>query len=112
MVLWLPCFEVDTQLICDKIPGYKRINIRNNTDKKDMQILEYDEIIKINFRSNLNERNNVNGNNSININQNEDIIIENDFIFGICHKEIKDRYNIPFISIAFIGKDNFIIEEN
>ena len=112
MVLWLPCFEVDTQLICDKIPGYKRINIRNNTDKKDMQILEYDEIIKINFRSNLNERNNVNGNNSININQNEDIIIENDFIFGICHKEIKDRYNIPFISIAFIGKENFIIEEN
>ena len=103
--LWLPCFEIDTQLICNKMPGYKKINIKNNNDNKDMQIFEYDEIIKISMKQNLNNNKNMA---NININKNEDIVIENDFIFGIYHKEMKNRYNTPFISLAYIGKENFI----
>ena len=87
------------------MPGYKKINIKNNNDNKDMQIFEYDEIIKISMKQNLNNNKNMA---NININKNEDIVIENDFIFGIYHKEMKNRYNTPFISLAYIGKENFI----
>ena len=112
-ILWLPCFEINTQLICNKIPGYKKINIKDNNDKKDMDIFEYDEIIKINMKPNLNNENNEKDKNinNININQNEDIIIQNDFIFGIYHKEMNNKYNSPFVCLSYIGKDNFIEEK-
>ena len=104
--IWLPCFEINTQLICNKIPGYKTINIKDNNDKKDMAIFEYDEIIKINMKTNLN-----NENDNININQKEEVIIENDFIFGIFHKEMNNKYNCPFLCLSYIRKDNFIEEK-
>ena len=102
-ILWLPCFEIDAQLICNKIPGYKNISIKNNMDNKEFDIYEYDEIIKINMRPNNNSENN-----KIDINKNEDIVIENDFIFGIYHKEMKNKYSSPFISLVYIGKDNYM----
>ena len=39
-----------------------------------------------------------------------DIVIENDFLFGIYHKEMKNKYSIPFISLAYVGNDNFLLE--
>jgi hypothetical protein len=106
-MIWIPCFEIESQLICNKIPGYKNLNIKDNNNNKDMDIFEYDEIIKINMKPNIsNENENVNINN---INKDDDIIIENDFLFGLFHKEIKNKLNTPFISLTFIGKDNFII---
>ena len=103
-ILWLPCFEIDAQLICNKIPGYKKISIRNSKDNKEFDIYEYDEIIKISMMP----KNNSENNNNIEVNKNEDIVIENDFIFGIYHKQMENKYNNPFISLAYIGKDNFI----
>ena len=99
-------FWIESQLICNKIPGYKKINIKDNNNNKDKDIFEYDEIIKINMKPNIcNENESVN---IYNINKDEDIIIENDFLFGLFHKEIKNKFNTPFISLTFIGKDNFI----
>ena len=103
-MVWLPCFDIDTQLICNKIPGYNKINIKNNDDNTEMDIFEYDEIIKINMKSNYNNNNGGN----VEVNKNEDIIIENDFLFGLYHKEMKNKYNNPFISLIYIGKDNFL----
>ena len=103
----VPCFEIDTQLICSKIPGYNKINIKDNNNNKEMDIFEYDEIIKINMKPKLNKENKDN----LNINENEDIIIDDDFLFGIYHKEMKNKYNTPFISLNYIGKDNFIQEK-
>ena len=73
-----------------------------------MDIFEYDEIIKVNMKPKLNNENKDN----LNINENEDIIIDNGFIFGIYHKGIKNKYNTPFVSLNFIGKDNFIQKNN
>ena len=73
-----------------------------------MKIFEYNEIIKINMKPYLNNENNENREKDININKNEGIVIKSDFIFGIYHKEMKNKYNTPFISLAYIGKDNFI----
>ena len=103
-MVWLPCFEVDTQLICSKIPGYNKLNIKNNNDNSETDVFEYDEIIKINMKSNYNNNNGGN----VEVNKNEDIIIENDFLIGLYHKEMKNKYNNPFISLTFIGKDNFL----
>ena len=106
-IIWIPCFEIESQLICNKIPGYKKINIKDNNNNKDMDIFEYDEIIKINMKPNICNENE--SENIYNINKDEDIIIENDFLFGLFHKEIKNKFNTPFISLTFIGKENFII---
>ena len=107
-IICLLCFEIDTQLICDKIPGYKKINIKdNNNNNKEMDIFEYVEIFKINIKPKLNKENKDN----LYINENEDIIIVDDFLFGIYHKEMKNKYNTPFISLNYIGKDNFIQEK-
>ena len=103
-MVWLPCFEIDTQLICSKIPGYNKLNIKNNNDNSETDVFEYDEIIKINMKSNYNNNNGGN----VEVNKNEDIIIENDFLFGLYHKEMKNKYNNPFISLTYIGKDNFL----
>ena len=103
-MVWLPCFEIDTQLICSKIPGYNKLNIKNNDDNSEMDIYEYDEIININMKSNYINNNGTN----VEVNKNEDIIIENDFLFGLYHKEMKNKYNNPFISLTYIGKDNFL----
>ena len=109
-VIWIPCFDIDTQLICNKMPGYKKINIKDSNNK-DMDIFEYDEIIKINMKPDINsgrDEGDEENNKDININKDKDIIIENDFIFGLFHKEMKNKYNTPFISLAFIGNENFI----
>ena len=103
-MVWLPCFEVDTQLICSKIPGYNKLNIKNNDDNAEMDIYEYDEIININMKSNYINNNGTN----VEVNKNEDIIIENDFLFGLYHKEMKNKYNNPFISLFIVSKYNFM----
>ena len=78
--------------------------IKNNNDNSETDVFEYDEIIKINMKSNYNNNNGGN----VEVNKNEDIIIENDFLIGLYHKEMKNKYNNPFISLTYIGKDNFL----
>ena len=108
-MIWIPCFEIDSQLICSKMPGYKKIQIKNNSNNKDMNISEYDEIIKINMKPIYDNKNTITEiNKNIEINQKDDIIIENDFIFGLYHKELNTKFNNPFISLVYIGKDNFM----
>ena len=110
--IWVPCFEIDTQLICDKIPGYQKISIKNNDDNKELSIFEFDEIIKISVKPKINdntEGDNNDENGELNMDDN-DIVIENDFLFGIYHKEMKNKYSIPFISLAYVGNDNFLLE--
>ena len=107
-MMWIPCFEIDTQLICSKISGYNKININNNNENKSVEILEYDEIVKIKLKPEMKDFKNENKD----VNLTEDIIIENEFIFGLYHKEMKKKYNSPFIFLASIGKDNFIKGNN
>ena len=107
-MMWIPCFEIDTQLICNKISGYNKININNNNENKSVEILEYDEIVKIKLKPEMKDFKNENKD----VNLTEDIIIENEFIFGLYHKEMKKKYNSPFIFLASIGKDNFIKGNN
>ena len=102
--IWVPCFEIDTQLICSRIPGYKKMNIKSNNDNAEVGIYEYNEIVKIIM--NPNNSNGLSAN--IEVNKNEDIIIENDFLFGLYHKEMKNKYNNPFISLFIVSKYNFM----
>ena len=110
--IWVPCFEIDTQLICDKIPGYQKIIIKNNDDNKELSLFEYDEIIRISIKPKINDnaKEETNEeNDDINMDDN-DIVIENDFLFGIYNKEMKNKYSVPFVSLAYVGKDNFLME--
>ena len=110
--IWVPCFEIDTQLICDKIPGYQKIIIKKNDDNKELSLFEYDEIIRISIKPKINDNAKEEANeenDDINMDDN-DIVIENDFLFGIYHKEMKNKYSVPFVSLAYVGKDNFLME--
>ena len=102
--IWVPCFEIDTQLICSKIPGYKKMNIKSNNDNSEVGIYEYNEIVKMSMSPNNNNGLSAN----IEVNNSEDIIIENDFLFGLYHKEMKNKYNNPFISLFIVNKHNFM----
>jgi hypothetical protein len=102
--IWVPCFEIDTQLICSRIPGYKKMNIKSNNDNSEVGIYEYNEIVNIS----MNPINSNGLSTNIEINKTEDIIIENDFLFGLYHKEMKNKYNNPFISLFIVSKNNFM----
>ena len=102
-MLWVPSFNIDTQLICDNIPKLKDIIIKNNEEKQ-FKIKEYTELLKISYG--VNELND-NGF-KYEPNLNEDIMIDKDFIFAISHKNIKNQYNNSIVFLAYITKDNYI----
>ena len=102
-LLWIPSFNIDTQLLCNKIPTLKNIIIKDSNGKK-FDIKEYNEILKISFGTNE-----LNSNTFMyEPNLNEDIIIEKDFILAISHKEIKNQFNNSIAFLIYITKDNFI----
>ena len=102
-MLWLPSFNIDTSLICNKIPIFKDLIITNNNNEK-FEIKEYMEILKISYGNKEINNNEI----LIEPNSKEDIIIDKDFIFAISHKNIKNQFNNSIAFLTYIAEDNFI----
>ena len=102
-MLWLPSFNIDTQFKCERIPILKNIEIKDKDEQK-LHIKEYTEILKISYGKKKLKNNEF----KYEPNLKEDIIIDNDFIFGISHKDIKNQFNNSIVFLAYIKKDNYI----
>ena len=103
-ILWIPAFNINTNLFSSSLDINNYINIKNNEDIE-IKIKEYNEYLKINYLPDDNKDKNV----EMNINSSEnDIIINNKFLFGISHKEFMESCDVPVISLVNVTKDNFI----
>ena len=103
-ILWIPAFNINTNLFSSSLDINKYINIINN-ENTEMKIDEYNEFLKLNYLPDDNKDKNV----EMNINNDEEnIIIKNKFIFGICHKQFMENFDVPVISLVNVTKDNFI----
>ena len=102
-VLWIPAFNIDTNLFSSSLEINKYINIINS-ENVEMKIDEYNEFLKINYLPDDNKDKNV----EISLNNSDnDIIIKDKFLFGICHKEFLESCDTPVISLVNVTKDNF-----
>ena len=101
--LWIPAFNIDTNLFCSNIPLNKDIDIKNE-ENNDMKIKEFNDFLKINYLPDANSDKNI----KMNVNVDEDIIIKDKFIFAISHKKFMDYSNIPLISLVNVTRENFI----
>ena len=102
-ILWIPSFNIDTNLFSSKLNINKDICIKNEENSK-INIREFNDFFKINYLPDKNKDKNI----KININNNEDIIIKDKFILGIYHQEFMDKLDIPVIALINITSDNFI----
>ena len=102
-MLWLPSFNIDTSLFCNKVPILKDLVITNNNNEK-FEIKEYEEILKISYGNKELSNNEL----LFEPNSKEDIIIDKDFIFAISHKKIKNQFNNSIAFLTYITKGNFI----
>ena len=106
-ILWIPAFNINTNLFSSSLDINKYINIKNN-ENIEMKIDEYNEFLKLNYLPDDNKDKNV----EMNINNDEEnIIIKNKFIFGICHKQFMENFDVPVISLVNVTKDNFIYSQ-
>ena len=106
-ILWIPAFNINTNLFSSSLDINKYINIKNN-ENIEMKIDEYNEFLKLNYLPDDNKDKNV----EMNINnEEENIIIKNKFIFGICHKQFMENFDVPVISLVNVTKDNFIYSQ-
>ena len=106
-ILWIPAFNINTNLFSSSLDINKYINIKNN-ENIEMKIDEYNEFLKLNYLPDDNKDKNV----EMNINNDEEnIIIKNKFIFGICHKQFMEIFDVPVISLVNVTKDNFIYSQ-
>ena len=101
--LWIPAFNINTNLFSSKLNISNDINIKNE-ESNDMNILEFNDILKLNYLPEKNQDKNI----KLNINNNENLIIKEKFIMGIYHKELMEKLDIPVISLVNITSDNFI----
>lgn len=102
-MLWLPSFNIDTSLFCNKIPILKDLIITNNNNEK-FEIKEYEEILKISYGNKELSNNDL----LFELNSKEDIIVDKDFIFAISHKKIKNQFNNSIAFLTYVTEDNFI----
>ena len=103
-VLWIPTFNINTNLFSSGLDINNQINIKNN-ENCEMTIDEYNEFLKISYLPDSNKDKNI----EMNINNNDkDIIIKDKFLFGICHKEFLESCDVPIISLINVTKDNFM----
>ena len=102
-VLWIPAFSIDTNLFCSNIPLSKEIEIKNDKNN-DINIEEFNDFLKINYLPDINSDKNI----KMNVNNDDDFIIKDKFLLGICHKKFMDYSNIPLISLINVTSDNFI----
>ena len=69
-----------------------------------MKIDEYNEFLKINYLPDDNNDKNV----EMTLKSSDnDIVIKDKFLFGICHKEFLECCDTPVISLVNVTKDNF-----
>ena len=102
-ILWIPSFNIDTNLFSSGLEINKYINIINN-DNVEMKIDEYNEFLKINYLPDDNNDKNV----EMTLKSSDnDIVIKDKFLFGICHKEFLECCDTPVISLVNVTKDNF-----
>ena len=102
-LLWIPSFNIDTNLFSSKLNISNDIKIKNE-DNNDMNIGEFNDYFKINYLPDKHQDKNI----KLNINGDENMIIKDKFIFGIYHKEFMEKLDIPLISLVNITSDNFI----
>ena len=102
--LWIPAFNINTNLFSSRLDINKHINIKNN-ENIDMKIDEFNEFLKICYLPDANKDKNV----EMNINNSaDDIIIRDKLLFGICHKEFMKICDIPVICLVNVTKENII----
>ena len=105
--LWIPSFNIDTNLFGSELDISKNINIKNSEDNE-IKINEFNEFLKICYLPDGNNDKNIEMN--INISDN-DIIIKDKFLFGICHKEFMECCDIPVICLVNVTKENMIYKK-
>ena len=77
-ILWIPSFNINTNLFSSGLEINKHINILNFRDEE-VKIDEFNEFLKINYLPDSNIDKNI----EMNANRENDIIIKNKFLFGI-----------------------------
>ena len=102
-LLWIPSFNINTNIFATKINENNDIIIKNENND-DMRIKEFNEYLKINYLTD----NHMNKSIKINLENENNIVIKDKFILGICHKEFMDKLDIPIISLVNVTYDNFI----
>ena len=102
-ILWIPSFNINTNLFSSGLEINNHINIINN-ENIEFKIDEFNEFLKINYLPDDNNDKNI----EMNANRENDIIIKDKFLFGICHKEFLESCDIPTISLVNVTKYNFI----
>ena len=105
-ILWIPSFNINTNLFSSGLEINKHINILNFRDEE-VKIDEFNEFLKINYLPDANIDKNI----EMTANRENDIIIKNKFLFGICHKEFLESCDIPIISLVNVTKENFIYKK-
>ena len=105
--LWIPSFNIDTNLFGSELDISKNINIKNSEDNE-IKINEFNEFLKICYLPDGNNDKNI----EMNINNSDnDIIIKDKFLFGICHKEFMECCDIPVICLVNVTKENMIYKK-
>ena len=102
-LLWIPSFNINTNIFATKLNENNDIIIKNENND-DMRIKEFNEYLKINYLTD----NHMNKSIKINLENENNIVIKDKFILGICHKEFMDKLDIPIISLVNVTYDNFI----
>ena len=103
--LWIPSFNIDTNLFSSKLPINNYINIKSD-DNNNINISEFNDFLKISYLPDKNKDKNIKIN--INDNDNDNIIIKNKFLLGIYHEQFMEKLDIPIISLINVTCDNFI----
>ena len=102
-ILWIPSFNIDTNIFSSKLVINNDINIKNK-ENDDINIEEFNDFLKINY---LPDKNN-NISCKVNLIDNDNIIIKGKFLLGIYHEQFMEQLDIPIISLINVTCDNFI----
>ena len=95
--IFIPTFNINKHLMINSLNNItEKIKIKNNSNSN-LYISTLDEFNKINFNNDNNSKSYF----KINITK-KDIIIKNDFLFGIHYKSIYEITNIPIVELYMI----------
>ena len=102
-ILWIPSFNIDTNIFSSKLGINNYINIKNE-ESDNISIKEFNEFLKINYLPDKNSDKNI----KIKISDNDNLIIKSKFLLGIYHEQFMEQLNIPIIALINVTLDNFI----
>lgn len=104
--LWLPTFSINTHIIADKLSYLDEIKIESE-ENKIMFIRNIDEYINASYDYDQNIIN------SFQVEASEnDIVISNNFLFGLVNVNILSKMNIPSISFFLITQEHWLKPNN